>query len=130
MPGEIGGRLRYEVGAKEALIAQGSPYAAVHDSRSGFSVPYRYSPREVGNNGGTPIIHYPVAEKIAFGIERYAPVTLPDTARVLMPDGSMQVIKGSTTEPWRHDGSQRDLATSLPKEPCIHSRTQAARSFR
>jgi hypothetical protein len=94
MMDEIGSRLRYLPGARQALVEEASAYAPVHDSRSGLAVFYRYSPRDIRYNGGPPVIHHSVAEKIASGAERYAPVTLPDTARVLMPDGSMQTIKG------------------------------------
>jgi Uncharacterized alpha/beta hydrolase domain (DUF2235) len=95
---EIGDRLRLLPGARQALADKASAYAQLHDSRSGLAVFYRYSPREVGYNNGAPIIHYSVAEKIVFGAERYAPVTLPDTAQVLMPDDSMQAIKGFDRE--------------------------------
>jgi hypothetical protein len=99
MIGEIGTSLRFIEGATDSFTRNASPYAAAHDSRSGLSVFYRYGPRTVGDNGGhPPVIHHSVAEKIAFGIERYAPVTLPDTAKVLMPDGSMEQIKGYTSK--------------------------------
>jgi len=98
MMDEIGDGLRYLPGARQTLADKASAYAPVHDSRSGLAVFYRYSPRLVGYNGGPPVIHHSVAEKIAFGAERYAPVTLPDTARVLMPDGSMETIKGFDRE--------------------------------
>jgi hypothetical protein len=91
---EIGGNLRFMSNAAQSLAAQASAYAPIHDSRSGLSVFYRYSPRDVGDNGGPPIIHHSVAEKIAFGAERYAPITLPDTAHVLMPDSSITAIRG------------------------------------
>jgi hypothetical protein len=94
MMGEIGAGLQFLPGAREAFVSNASAYAPVHDSRSGLAVFYRYSPRTVGDNGGTPLIHHSVAEKIAFGTERYAPVTLPDTARVLMPDGTTYEIEG------------------------------------
>jgi hypothetical protein len=94
MTNELGDSLRFIDGAKEPFSNNASPYAAAHDSRNGLSVFYRYGPRTVGDNGGPPVIHHSVAEKIAFGIDRYAPVTLPDTANVLMPDGTMEQIKG------------------------------------
>jgi hypothetical protein len=94
MVGELGTNLRFIEGATDSFTRNASPYAAAHDSRAGLSVFYRYGPRTVGDNGGPPVIHHSVAEKIAFGIERYAPVTLPDTAKVLMPDGSLEQIKG------------------------------------
>ncbi|MEA2890741.1 MAG: hypothetical protein QOI05_1534 [Bradyrhizobium sp.] len=98
MTNELGDNLRFIEGAKESFANNASPYAAAHDSRSGLAVFYRYGPRTVGDNGGPPVIHHSVAEKIAFGIDRYAPVTLPDTANVLMPDGTMERIKGYTSK--------------------------------
>ena len=102
MINELGDGLRFIDGAKQSFTNNASPYAAAHDSRNGLSVFYRYGPRTVGDNGGPPVIHHSVAEKIAFGIERYAPVTLPDTANVLMPDGTMERIKGYDSKAvWR-----------------------------
>jgi type VI secretion system (T6SS) phospholipase Tle1-like effector len=94
MTKEIGDDLRFVEGAQKLLAEKASPYAPMHDSRSGLGVFYRYCPRTVGTNGGAPLIHHSVAEKIAFGTDRYAPMTLPDTAHVLMPDGSTHEIKG------------------------------------
>ncbi len=94
MADEIGDDLRFIDGARKVLAEKASPYASKHDSRGGLSVFYRYSPRTVGDNGGPPLIHYSVAEKIAFGVDRYAPVTLPETAFVLMPDGTTHEIRG------------------------------------
>jgi hypothetical protein len=102
MTNELGDSLRFIDGAKESFTNNASPYAAAHDSRRGLAVFYRYGPRTVGDNGGPPVIHHSVAEKIAFGIERYAPVTLPDTANVLMPNGTMEQIKGYDSKAvWR-----------------------------
>jgi hypothetical protein len=98
MMGEIGDGLRFLPGARKTLADQASAYAPIHDSRSGLAAFYRYSPRDIRYNGGPPVIHHSVAEKIAFGAERYAPVTLPDTARVLMPDGSIHTIRGFDRE--------------------------------
>jgi hypothetical protein len=102
MTNELGDSLRFIDGATESFTNNASPYAAAHDSRNGLSVFYRYGPRTVGDNGGPPVIHHSVAEKIAFGIDRYVPVTLPDTANVLMPDGTMERIKGYDSKAaWR-----------------------------
>ena len=40
-------------------------------------------------SGGAPVIHHSVAAKMVFGSENYAPITLPSTALVLMPDGGI-----------------------------------------
>src|ERR1041385_7631125 len=88
---ELGESLRFTT---ESFAENASPYAAIHDSRAGLGFFYRYGPRTIGDNGGAPTIHHSVAEKMAFGTERYAPATLPDTACVLMPDGNVCQIKG------------------------------------
>jgi hypothetical protein len=110
MLGEIGSGLRFIGGKPEEFAANASPYASAHDSRGGLSVFYRYSPRPVGDNGGPPVIHYSVAEKMALGPERYAPVTLPDTAMVVLPDGNSYPICG-------FDPSNPDVVKSGPLTP-------------
>jgi hypothetical protein len=95
MIGELGNSLRFIDGTTETYARNASPYASAHDSRGGLSVFYRYGPRTISDNGGQPpLVHHSVAEKIAFGIERYAPVALPATAKVLMPNGSEPHIAG------------------------------------
>lgn len=94
MAEEIGDDVRLVEGARKSFAGKASPYAPMHDSRHGLNVAYRYGPRTVGLNGGPPLIRYSVAQKIAFGVDRYAPVTLPETAYVLMPDGTTHEIKG------------------------------------
>ncbi|MFZ2157013.1 MAG: DUF2235 domain-containing protein, partial [Bradyrhizobium sp.] len=89
--------LRFEDGVIQSFREQASCYAAKHDSREGTSTFYRYGPRPIGEekiDGGAPIIHHSVAERIAFGADRYAPLTLPSTTLVLMPDGSTVPISG------------------------------------
>jgi hypothetical protein len=89
--------LRFEDGVIQSFRERASSYAAKHDSREGTSTFYRYGPRPIGEgnaNGGPPTIHHAVAERIAFGVDRYAPLTLPSTALVSMPDGSTVQING------------------------------------
>ena len=89
--------LRFTPGAIENFRATASALGPKHDSRSGLSVLYRYDPRPVADDkasGGPPVIHHSVAEKMVFGTEDYAPITLPSSAFVLLPDGTKQAIKG------------------------------------
>jgi uncharacterized protein (DUF2235 family) len=67
-----------------------------HDSRAGTAVFYRYHPRPVLNDerGNWPIIHHSVVEKMVFGCDNYAPITLPENVTVLMPDRSTYPIVG------------------------------------
>ncbi len=72
-------------------------FGPIHDSRAGMAVTYRYDPRPVAaspETGGDPVIHHSVAERMVFGVESYAPLTLPSTVAVLMPDGTTRPIQG------------------------------------
>jgi uncharacterized protein (DUF2235 family) len=89
--------LRFVPSAIENFRAAASALGPRHDSRSGLAVMYRYDPRRIAEDkasGGPPVIHYSVAEKMVFGTDDYAPITLPSSAFVLLPDGTKQAIKG------------------------------------
>src|SRR5262249_1049259 len=89
--------LRFVPGALDRFRAEASPFGPLHDSRAGLAVMYRYDPRHIAEDkasGGAPVIHHSVAEKMAFGSENYAPIPLPSTALVLMPDGTRHEIRG------------------------------------
>jgi hypothetical protein len=89
--------LRFMPGSVDAFREEASPYGPLHDSREGLAVIYRYDPRHIvvdDASGGPPVIHHSVAEKMVFGSENYAPITLPSSALVLMPDGTTEEIKG------------------------------------
>lgn len=93
--------LRFKLGTLEAFRARASAFGACHDSRAGLAVLYRYDPRVIADDeasGGVPVIHYSVAEKMVSGWENYAPITLPSSARVLLPDGSTHEIEGFSDE--------------------------------
>ena len=89
--------LRWRPGTTTGIASAAAPLAAAHDSRAGLASLYRYGPRPIREGaaeGGTPIIHHAVAEKMVFGPDDYAPLTLPGGARVLMPDGALRPIRG------------------------------------
>jgi uncharacterized protein (DUF2235 family) len=93
--------LRFHPGALDRFRAQASPFGPRHDSREGLAVMFRYDPRHIADDkasGGPPVIHHSVAEKMVFGSENYAPLTLPSTAKILMPDGSPYPIQGFQRE--------------------------------
>ena len=73
-----------------------SAFGPMHDSRAGLAVLYRYHPRPIAadERGDPPVIHHSVAEKMVYGTEGYAPITLPETAAALMPDGTTCSIAG------------------------------------
>ena len=89
--------LRLRAGAFGAYQAAALPFVACHDLRTGFGVFYRYGPRRVRSespqNQTRPLVHHSVVEKIAYGTDAYAPVALPATAAVQLPDGNAVPIK-------------------------------------
>ncbi len=89
--------LRFKHGAIDEIRADSSALGSRHDSRSGTGVFYRYAPRplETGDAaGGIPVIHHSVAERMVDGCDNYAPLTLPHTAKVLLPNGETPQIHG------------------------------------
>src|SRR4029077_8020758 len=93
MVSQLQGRLRFQPGAIEHFEAYESAIGPMHDSRSGAAVMYRYGPRHIGASdkvdGGPPIVHFAVVARMLHGCDDYAPVTLPASAKVLLPDGRM-----------------------------------------
>jgi uncharacterized protein (DUF2235 family) len=98
MADEAGARgLRFKEDAIEEIRAESSSLGPRHDSRAGMSVFYRYAPRPLEATleaGGVPVIHHSVAERMVNGSDNYAPLTLPHTAQVLMPNGQTLPIDG------------------------------------
>ncbi len=95
------GELRFTNGAIQAFREAASALGPRHDSRDGLGVFYRYGPRVIKDEvseGGPPVIHHSVAERMVFGSDGYAPIVLPSTAWVLLPDGSKQKIHGFEPE--------------------------------
>src|SRR5262249_49701013 len=88
---------RFKEDAIEEFGAESSALGPRHDSRAGAGVFYRYAPRPMDTTpeaGGTPVIHHSVAERMVNGSDNYAPLTLPHTALVLMPNGQTLPIDG------------------------------------
>lgn len=97
---QLGGQLRFQNGSIEHFQAYQSAIGPRHDSRSGAAVLYRYDPRPIlggRENGGPPVVHFAVVERMLFGCDDYAPIMLPANARVLMPDGSIQELTDGGT---------------------------------
>jgi hypothetical protein len=73
----------------------------MHDSRSGAAVMYRYGPRQIGADpkvsGGPPVAHFAVVERMLHGCDDYAPVTLPASAKVQLPDGRVMALTNEDT---------------------------------
>lgn len=97
---QLGGQLRFQDGSIEHFQAYQSAIGPRHDSRSGAAVLYRYDPRPIlggEENGGPPVVHFAVVERMLFGCDDYAPIMLPANARVRMPDGSIRELTDGGT---------------------------------
>lgn len=67
------------------------PQALIHDSRQGLASLYRYCPRVVGfglPEGGPPVVHHSVIEKMDSGADGYGPLGLPAQFGVYPAHGS------------------------------------------
>ncbi|MFZ1548795.1 MAG: DUF2235 domain-containing protein [Candidatus Nitrotoga sp.] len=77
-----------------------SSYARIYDSRAGFGVYYRYSPRQIPVGTDTedlrirPIIHGSVVMRMAHGSDLYAPISLRREFWVLAPNGELLPMEG------------------------------------
>ena len=68
--------------AVDAVSLAKSSYARIYDSRAGFGIYYRYSPRQIPVGMDTedlkirPIIHGSVVMRMANGADLYSPISL------------------------------------------------------
>jgi uncharacterized protein (DUF2235 family) len=86
--------LVFDTGALDRYRARLYPQALIHDSRQGLASIYRYSPRVIGASeaeGGAPVVHQSVTEKMASGADGYAPLGLPPEFRVF-PEGGRRWV--------------------------------------
>lgn len=103
---QLGDRLRFQNGEIQHFRDYQSAIGPRHDSRSGAAVLYRYGPRPIlagRENGGPPVVHFAVIDRMLFGCDDYAPIMLPADCLVLLP--------GETTLP---DGTVLPEGTLLP----------------
>jgi uncharacterized protein (DUF2235 family) len=92
MAEQLGDQLRFQDGTIEHFREYQSAIGPMHDSRSGAAVLYRYGPRPIGDrkeDGGSPVVHFAVVERMLHGCDNYAPLMLPANARVLLPGGEV-----------------------------------------
>ncbi|MCP3440564.1 DUF2235 domain-containing protein [Bradyrhizobium sp. CCGUVB14] len=92
MAEQLGDQLRFQDGTIEHFRQYQSAIGPIHDSRSGAGVLYRYGPRPIHDrveDGGPPVVHFGVVERMLHGCDNYAPLMLPANARVLLPDGQV-----------------------------------------
>jgi uncharacterized protein (DUF2235 family) len=128
------GGLRLLPGALDAFRKRASPLAPIHDSRQGLAVLYRYDPRPIASgaeSGGPPVIHHSVAEKMVYGTEHYAPLTLPKSAYVLMPDGTRHQIWGFDADDYRKHSSLalQHPAAAMPAIDAIQRLSEPNEAF-
>ncbi|MBR0708237.1 DUF2235 domain-containing protein [Bradyrhizobium liaoningense] len=119
MTEQLGGQLRFQEGTIERFREYQSAIGPKHDSRSGAAVLYRYGPRPIleGDvNGGTPVVHFAVVERMLFGCDDYAPIMLPANARVLMPDGSIRELTNGGSHQAMHDAYVKKAKGPISKE--------------
>ncbi|MBN8991193.1 MAG: DUF2235 domain-containing protein [Rhizobiales bacterium] len=101
MAEQIEHELRFQPGQIDVFRRYQSSIGPIHDSRSGAAVMYRYDPRTIGDdkniNGGAPVVHLGVVERMLHGCDNYAPVMLPANARVLLPTGDVMPLTEEET---------------------------------
>lgn len=111
MADQLDGRLRFQDGEIEHFKEYQSAIGPRHDSRSGAAVLYRYGPRPIlpgRENGGLPVVHFAVIERMLFGCDDYAPIMLPADCLVLLPDGTKLAL--------RPDGDNSELEEQRARE--------------
>jgi hypothetical protein len=81
----------------------------MHDSRAGLSVTYRYDPRHVPT-APAPTLHHSVTDKMVFGSENYAPLTVPSSAKVLLPDSAVAPVLGFDPKRFPNPTARQDAA--------------------
>ncbi len=92
MAEQLGDQLRFQDGTIARFREYQSAIGPMHDSRSGAGVLYRYGPRPIHDrveDGGPPVVHFGVVERMLHGCDNYAPLMLPANAKVLLPDGQV-----------------------------------------
>lgn len=92
MAEQLGNQLRFQDGTIDHFRKYQSAIGPMHDSRSGAGVLYRYGPRPIhdrAEDGGPPVVHFGVVERMLHGCDNYAPLMLPANAKVLLPNGDV-----------------------------------------
>ncbi|EJN08567.1 hypothetical protein PMI42_07176 [Bradyrhizobium sp. YR681] len=115
---QLGDRLRFQDGEIDHFKDYQSAIGPRHDSRGGAAVLYRYGPRPILSNaedGGRPVVHFAVIERMLFGCDDYAPIMLPADCLVLLPNETTlpdeTVLPEGTVLP---DGTTLPDGTVLP----------------
>jgi len=101
MAEQVENDLRFQPGRIDGFRAYQSAIGPIHDSRGGTAVMYRYGPRPIGQDpkidGGPPIVHLGVVERMLHGCDNYAPIMLPASAGVRLPGGEVMPLTQDDT---------------------------------
>src|SRR5207245_1652346 len=102
--------------------------------RSGAAVMYRYGPRSIGEDaetdGGPPIVHLAVVERMLHGCDNYAPIMLPASAEVRLPTGEvMPLTKDATRKAMKSAYEAKTQVTPQGTDQSAQSSTAAANAF-
>jgi len=105
---------------KEVALGK-SPYARLYDSRTGLAAFYRYSPRQIrvdksDNQKIYPIIHGSAILRMAFGSDRYTPISLRRLFWVLAPDGELLPMHGGRGQ-LKHSVTRSSLGRAQILDP-------------
>lgn len=129
---------------KDRIVALASSYGPIHNSRAGLAAYYRYQPRKIaawldpvdtktlslrdpairdirGRSRGLlrcVNVHESVINRIATGTDRYAPITLPETFRIIPPQ-----LEGE-------NAPQADNQTPVPPPQTTTPRPMVSREVR
>jgi uncharacterized protein (DUF2235 family) len=129
MAEQVENDLRFQPGRIDGFRDYQSAIGPIHDSRSGAAVMYRYGPRPIGQDpktdGGPPIVHLGVVERMLHGCDNYAPVMLPASAEVRLPGGAvMPLTQDDTREKMKSAYEHSAQAQAAP-----HTAVEAAKAF-
>ena len=117
---EVKSDLVFRDDAIASMHKAASALGAIHDSRSGLGVAYRYAPRVIGTSvaeGGAPTVHCSVFEKMVFGSQRYAPHGLPAEVFALLPNGSRRAVEGFGLDDADAPDARGRLRRTAPPSP-------------
>jgi uncharacterized protein (DUF2235 family) len=111
-------RFREDIVAVQAGLATAA--GRLYNSRAGFSMFYRYQPRDASvlMGGERPLIHHSVVTRMALGVDGYAPISLPYELDVLPPYGpaiAFSAIDVAEQLPTAADGTIQPPAPPTPQ---------------
>lgn len=107
--------LRFQEGQIDHFRKYQSAIGPIHDSRSGSAILYRYGPRPItatNADGGVPVVHLAVVERMLHGCDDYAPIMLPASAKVLVNGKPLPLTAPTTRDAMKSAYQQTERATA------------------